>query len=135
MRLLHFRRTFVEKLFAIHAKVELLKRDGRPLGSYARHYYDLFHLAGQEEVLKMLSSREYADIKSDYDRISRAHFPRDYVCPEEMSFGKSAAFYPEHDLSAVIATAYEQQCQVLCYGSYPSWAQVQARFAQMRELL
>ena len=32
MRLLHFRRTFVEKLFAIHSKVELLKRDGRPIG-------------------------------------------------------------------------------------------------------
>lgn len=28
MRLLHFRRTFVEKLFAIHARVELLKRNG-----------------------------------------------------------------------------------------------------------
>jgi hypothetical protein len=33
MPLLHFRRTFVEKLFAIHDKVELLKREGRPLGS------------------------------------------------------------------------------------------------------
>ena len=28
MRLLHFRRTFVEKMFAIHSKVELFKRDG-----------------------------------------------------------------------------------------------------------
>ena len=27
LRLLHFRRTFVEKMFAIHSKVELLKRD------------------------------------------------------------------------------------------------------------
>jgi Nucleotidyl transferase AbiEii toxin, Type IV TA system len=44
MRLLHFRRTFVEKMFAIHSKVEMLKRDGRPLGTYARHYYDLFQL-------------------------------------------------------------------------------------------
>lgn len=47
MRLLHFRRTFVEKLFAIHSKVELFKRDARPIGPYARHYYDLFQLAGQ----------------------------------------------------------------------------------------
>jgi hypothetical protein len=45
MRLLHFRRTFVEKMFAIHSKVEILKRDGRALGTYARHYYDLFQLA------------------------------------------------------------------------------------------
>ena len=42
MRLLHFRRTFVEKLFAIHGKIELLKRDRRPIGGYARHYYDLY---------------------------------------------------------------------------------------------
>jgi hypothetical protein len=33
LRLLHYRRTFVEKMFAIHGKVELLKRDGQPLGS------------------------------------------------------------------------------------------------------
>ncbi len=65
MRLLHFRRTFVEKIFAIHGKVELLKRDERPLGSYARHYYDLFHLAAQEAVVAMLVSDEYAAIKSD----------------------------------------------------------------------
>src|SRR3984885_9846766 len=40
MRLLHFRRTFVEKMFAIHSKVEILKQSGRPIGGYARHYYD-----------------------------------------------------------------------------------------------
>jgi hypothetical protein len=45
MRLLHFRRTFVEKLFAIHGKVEILKRDGRPIGTYACHYYDLYQLS------------------------------------------------------------------------------------------
>jgi hypothetical protein len=33
MRLLHFRRTFVEKLFAIHAKVDAFKRTGIPIGS------------------------------------------------------------------------------------------------------
>ena len=40
MRLLHFRRTFVEKMFAIHSKVELLKRDKQPLGPY-RHGINL----------------------------------------------------------------------------------------------
>ena len=59
-RLLHFRRTFVEKMFAIHSKVELLKHDGQPLGSYARHYYDLYQLSQQSAVLAMLHSAEYA---------------------------------------------------------------------------
>jgi hypothetical protein len=43
-------------MFAIHGKVELLKRDGKPLGAYARHYYDLFQLARQTEVIAMLKS-------------------------------------------------------------------------------
>ena len=70
---LHFRRTFVEKMFAIHSKVELLKRDKKALGPYARHYYDLFQLSGHPEVEAMLRSPEYAAIKADYDQISRAH--------------------------------------------------------------
>ncbi len=52
----------------------MLKRDRQPLGTYARHYYDLFQLAGQEEVIAMLKSAEYAAIKADYDQISRTHF-------------------------------------------------------------
>ena len=52
-----------EKMFAIHSKVELLKRDGQPLGSYARHYYDLYQLSQQAAVLAMLQSAEYAMIK------------------------------------------------------------------------
>ncbi len=65
LRLLHFRRTFVEKMFAIHSKIKLLKRDGQPLGGYARHYYDLYQLAGQAEVRDMLRSDEYEAIKED----------------------------------------------------------------------
>ena len=45
MRLLHFRRTFVEKMFAIHGKVDAYKKTGREIGGYARHYYDLYCLA------------------------------------------------------------------------------------------
>src|SRR6202035_3481178 len=94
LRLLHFRRTFVEKMFAIHSKVELLKRDGRRLGTYARHYYDLFQLAAQAEVIAMLKSAEYAAIKADYDEISRTHFAESYFYPEGMSFANSDALFP-----------------------------------------
>jgi hypothetical protein len=135
MRLMHFRRTFVEKLFAIHGKVELLKRDGRALGSYARHYYDLFQLAAQPEVIAMLGSAEYAAIKDDYDRISRAHFSRSYFCPVNMRFAASDALFPSADLEASIGTGYEAQCRLLCYGPYPTWVQIQARFRELRDLL
>jgi len=135
MRLLHFRRTFVEKLFAIHAKVELLKRDGRPIGSYARHYYDLYHLAGQPEVRAMLASPEYGTIKEDYDRISRAHFGRDYSRPEEMSFARSDALFPPAAIAQTIVRDYDQQCRALCFGAFPTWPEVQARFDGVRSAL
>lgn len=135
MQLLHFRRTFVEKLFAIHGKVELFKRDGRPIGAYARHYYDLYQLAGKTEVLEMLQSPEYATIKDDYDRISRAHFPRDYACPQSMSFAHSDALFPTGQLAARLADEYEAQCRALCYGSFPNWVELQARFNDLRRLL
>ena len=135
MRLLHFRRTFVEKMFAIHGKVELLKREERPLGSYARHYYDLFHLAAEEQVVAMLASDEYAAIKADYDTISRTHFPRSYFAPDEMSFAHSDALFPSADLAAAIGAEYETQCRQLCFGTYPSWKSVQARLHEIRRLL
>jgi hypothetical protein len=47
LRLLAFPANLVEKMFAIHSKVEILKRDKTPLGTYARHYYDLFQLAAK----------------------------------------------------------------------------------------
>ena len=135
MRLLHFRRTFVEKLFAIHSKVELFKRDGRPFGPYARHYYDLFQLGGRAEVVEMLSSDEYALIKGDYDAVSRAFFPKSYFAPDGMRFANSEALFPPDDLAAAISTEYEEQCRQLCLGPYPLWDEVRERFDTLRSLL
>ncbi len=135
MRLLHFRRTFVEKMFAIHSKVELFKRDARPLGSYARHYYDLFQLSQRAEVLVMLESEEYAEIKTDYDSISREYFPNSYFYPEGMRFSLSDALYPTGELAAAIELEYNQQCELLCFGPYPSWKEVASRLESLREHL
>jgi len=135
MRLLHFRRTFVEKLFAIHGKVELLKRDGRPVGTYARHYYDLALLAVEPEVGAMLESEEYEAIKADYDEISRAHFSGSYFAPADMSFAQSDAIFPTGDLADTLGREYETQCTSLCLGPYPPWPEVLARFEQLRDRL
>lgn len=135
MRLLHFRRTFVEKMFAIHGKIELLKKEGRALGSYARHYYDLYQLAAEPEVLAMLKCDEYAAIKQDYDRISREHFERSYFRPDGMCFANSDALFPAADLAAYIGAEYETQCRMLCHGPFPGWHDVQARFKELRDIL
>jgi hypothetical protein len=50
MELLHFRRTFVEKLFTVHGKIERLKADSHAIGRDARHYADIHVLAGQAEA-------------------------------------------------------------------------------------
>ena len=135
LRLLHYRRTFVEKMFAIHSKVEILKRNGQSLGTYARHYYDLSRLITQQGVLEMLKSEEYAAIKTDYDRISREYFARDYSYPAEMRFANSDALFPQGDLAARIRVEYDAQCQLLCYGPYPSWEEVLAQLQALREIL
>ena len=135
MRLLHFRRTFVEKMFAIHGKVEALKQEGRAIGGYARHYYDLYCLAERPEVWAMLNSDEYAIIKADYDQISRVHFEKSYVPPPEMSFSKSDALFPRAKLRRMIAAEFERQCRVLCFGPFPRWDAVQDRFESLRALL
>ena len=134
IRLLHFRRTFVEKMFAIHGKVEICKRDGQPLGPYARHYYDLSQLAAQPEVLAMLKSGEYEAIKADYDRISRAHFDRSYFLPAKMRFANSDALFPPVDLAAMLNAEYTRQCRLLCYGPFPTWDEIQSRFLTLRDL-
>jgi len=135
MRLLHFRRTFVEKLFAIHGKVELLKRDGKPIGSYARHYYDLYQLARTPDVPAMLATPEYDEIKADYDHISRIHFSRDYFAPKDFRFANSDALFPYDKLQITLGQEYEVQCKLLCFGATPSWKSVLMEFRSLKPLL
>jgi len=135
MRLLHFRRTFVEKMFAIHAKVEAYKKEGRDIGGYARHYYDLYCLAERPEVLAMLQSDEYGTIKADYDKISRENFAKSYVAPKDMSFANSDALFPSDELRMVIATAFERQCRILCFGPAPGWTEIEERLGKLRKTL
>jgi hypothetical protein len=135
MRLLHFRRTFVEKLFAIHSKVEKFKQTGIGIGGYARHYYDLYCLAERQEVLEMINSNEYETIKVDYDEISRKYFKTDYVAPPDMNFAKSDAIFPIGNLKMALAAEFEKQCQILCFGEFPTWDNVQARLISLKHLL
>jgi hypothetical protein len=135
MRLLHFRRTFVEKLFTIHAKIEQYLSAGRPLGSYARHYYDLYMLAQQAEVLSMLKSAEYESIRLDYDQVTRTHYPKFYIPPEGLRFHQSAALFPTGQLRTMVAKEFEDQCRLLCFGSYPGWEEVEQCFDSLRDQL
>lgn len=136
MTLLHFRRTFVEKMFALHGKVIRLQEEDHPLGRYTRHYPDLHALAGEDEVRAMLASDEYAQIRQDYDEKSRRFFLTSYRPPPELSFAESAALFPDADLRERLVVEYDEECRLLFSGSdYPSFEQVLARFEEIRNLL
>ncbi len=135
MTLLHFRRTFVEKLFAIHGKVEQLKEGDAPLGRDVRHYADLYVLAGRPEVTAMLASDEYNEIKADYDEKSRTFFPRSYRPPPGLDFTASDALFPPAELRVAIEPGYEDECQRLFFRPHPSFTEVLERFTEIRDLL
>ena len=135
MKLLHFRRTFVEKMFTIHSKVVKYRKDETTIGTYARHYYDLFCLAQCPEVQGMLRSDEYAQIKQDCDRISQEFFQDNYSSPKDMKFSKSEALFPTEELRKTLAIEYKEQCSNLCYGDYPQWGEIEACFEELREFL
>ena len=136
MALLHFRRTFVEKMFALHGKVIRLQEEGQALERDARHYSDLYVLADQHEVRAMLASPEYEEIRRDYDAKSKAFYPDSYCPPAELSFANSPALYPAEALRPQLAADYEEQCQLLFPDeNYPSFDEVLDRFAEVRALL
>jgi hypothetical protein len=136
MTLLHFRRTFVEKLFALHGKVLRLQQEGHPLARDTRHYPDLYVLAAQDEVRAMLASSEYTEIRRDYDEKSRAFFPKSHRPPHELSFAASPALFPDDVLREQLTAEYNTQCDLLFSGSaYPPFADVLARFEEIRTLL
>jgi hypothetical protein len=136
MALLHYRRTFVEKLFALHGKVIRLLDEGHSLARDARHYSDLHALAGTHEVRVMLATPEYDEIRRDYDRKSREFFPKSHRPPPGLSFAASPALFPDAELRARLVDDYDTQCRLLFSNSdYPSFEEVLARFEEIRELL
>jgi hypothetical protein len=136
MTLLHFRRTFVEKLFALHGKVIRLQQESHPLERDARHYSDLYALAGQHEVRAMLTSEEYDAIRADYDQKSKQFFPKSYRPPPELSFANSPALFPGDGLKAQLASEYDEQCRLLFPNAdYPDFDTVLIRLAALRNIL
>jgi len=111
-------------MFALHDKVARgLQQEGKPIEGYARHYYDLSQLLPKDEVRAMLGSSEYAEIVTDYHALTTKYFPNQ-VFPERLDLSASAALFPTPEVAAALARDYEQQCQILCYGDFPSFPEV-----------
>lgn len=135
MTLLHFRRTFVEKLFTIHSKVMRLREDGTQVARDARHYADLHALAQRPEVVAMLESDEYEQIRRDYDELSSKWFPKSHRPPADLRFNESEALFPSGDLRAALAADYREQCELLFPGEFAPFDAVLASFQRLRGVL
>ena len=129
MQLLHYKRTAMEKMFALHHKVQ---DKGGEIGTYARHYYDIYQLLQQNDVQEMLRNQEFIEICQDYRALTNEYFPNQ-VLPEHMNLGHSPALYPSNDLAKILKVAYEAQCRALCYGPFPGFTDVLTEFEAIRE--
>lgn len=136
MRLLHFRRTFVEKLFTLHSRAERSIRQNRDLGRDARHYYDLAMLINQPETQTMLVSQEYTNICKEYRSLTAKFYPGQVkFLPDGMNLQKTSAFFPNDALLGTLMSAYVREAETLCYGPYPTFDDVLNAFAGIREFL
>lgn len=136
MKLLHFRRTFVEKLFTLHSRVERVVRQSRDLGRDARHYYDLAKLLDRAETTDMMASAEYALICGQYRDLTAKFYPGQVkLLPEGMRLVDSRALYPPDALREGLEAAYIREADSLCYGPYPGFAEVLGGFAGIRDKL
>jgi Nucleotidyl transferase AbiEii toxin, Type IV TA system len=136
IHVLHFSRTFIEKMFAIHSLVARLQRDGIPLGRDARHYYDLHELAAHSEVVRLLESDECEAIRKDVDRVCREFYSDRYDAPRGLRLGSSPAVEPTAALRAQIAEDYDRECERLCYDEdYAGFDAVIGRLQGLAHLL
>jgi hypothetical protein len=134
MTLLHYRRTYVEKLLALHSKVSTMLSGGKAIDRDARHYADVQLLGQTPAVQAMLRSPEYAVFKADCDKVSRTYF-KNYCPPDALTLSDSPALFPDDDLAAVLGEAYDEQCSLLFYGQYPPFDEVLAGFKAVQHLL
>ena len=136
MRALDYRRTFVEKMFAIHALVERHREGKSRLGRGARHYADLYYLAGDVLVQKLVGTEEYGAMYDDQLAVGKEFFDVGFVSPPAAGFADSAALFPETKLRGDLRQEYERDVRPL-FGSrgFPSFDDVLRRFEQLRQKL
>lgn len=136
MELLHFRRTFVEKLFTLHSRVARAIKQEKPLGRDARHYYDLVMLLSEAETRRMLETPEYEQICGQYRNLTETFYPGQVkLLPEGMDLSESPALFPGNELRPMLEQAYRREAGNLCYGRYPAFKEILTGFEEIRSRL
>ncbi len=111
------RRTFVEKLFAVHAAYYKDHAANR-----TRHYYDLFKLCGLEEVEAYAGTAEYRESVAEVKALSRELFPNQAV-PDGDSFSQSPSLTPAGEDLAKLERNYRGEAH-LFFATSPSLMEI-----------
>ncbi|MGE3680642.1 MAG: nucleotidyl transferase AbiEii/AbiGii toxin family protein [Bdellovibrionales bacterium] len=99
---LDIRRTFVEKLFAIHSAFT-----NGEVKKYFRHYYDVYKLLGIDTVHEFVGKPEFEELKTHVAEMCR-EFPNTRI-PAGLDFSRSMAFKSEPALIKTLAEALKEQ--------------------------
>lgn len=135
VEILSLGRTFVEKLFLVHAAVERLRTGAEPIGRTSRHFADLAVLAERPEVAAMLDDGSYRNILLDVDRASREWYGTRHLPPADLDFARSSAFLTP-DVFDLVEPDYRRECDRLFFGrAHPDLAAGQALLAALRPRL
>lgn len=132
MTVLHPRRTFVEKLFAIHCACEFwVEGRATALQRQARHLSDIYALLGDADVADFVGSDEYHALIPEIDEFGRRYFSRDHRTPDGLRFADSRALSPERDLLTALEEEYLRS-EFLFYGGFPDLSEIYGRIEQFR---
>ena len=99
----NIRRTFVEKLFAIHAAYMVDRCANR-----TRHYYDTYKMSSLDEITVFVGTKEYRECVLDVRNISQESFPGQPL-PDGDSFATSPAFSPSSGDFSTLEKHYKRE--------------------------
>jgi predicted nucleotidyltransferase component of viral defense system len=117
-------RTFMEKLFAAYAAFVADRALRR-----ARHYYDLYHLAGLAEVRAFIVSTDFATIFADVRTFSTTYWPEKAV-PPGMSFAQYDVLRPTGEHLAELIRNYDAE-RILFFREPPSMTEILERLQNL----
>lgn len=138
---LHPGRTLREKLVLIHALAQQLAAGtgGSIDRRSGRHFYDVYQLLGDRQVLDLLSDRDQTEqVMRSVEEINRAFFGGDGIEVRPAGgFGTCPAFDSTSDISTRLRAAYESTMPELHFGAgpLPTWEEICGRVTEQQALL
>ncbi len=138
---LHPGRTLLEKLVLVHTLAQQLAAGtgGSIDRRSGRHFYDVYQLLGDRQVLDLLADRDQTEqVMRSVEEINRTFFAGDGIEVRPAGgFASCPAFDPTSDISTRLRAAYESTMPELYFGTgpLPAWDEICSRVAEQQTLL